>query len=118
MTLLFSPAGSSAGVGGGGGGRGRVRNHAAPGARHAERRHAGAADGLQLRAVPHGEGAQAEGRHPGAPRRPPAGRRAPGARLRPSLPLHLQGLHRRRQPRRAAVPEVRTRPRQSSADVC
>lgn len=113
--LAFSAAGPGAGVGGGGGGRGRVRHHAAQGARPAELGRGRAPDSLQLRPVPHGEGAQAEGRHPGAPGHPPAGPRAPGARLHPRLPLHLQGLHLHQHPHRAAVSEVRDRPHRGSA---
>lgn len=101
--LAFSPAGPGAGVGGGGGGRGCVWHHAAQGARAAVLRYGRAPYSLQLRPVPHGEGAQAEGRHPGAAGHPPAGPRAPGARLCPRLPLHLQSLHLHQHPHRAAV---------------
>lgn len=71
--LAFSRAGPGAGVGGGGGGRGCVWHHTAQGARPASLRHVGATYSLQLRPVPHGEGAQAKGRHLGAAGHPPVG---------------------------------------------
>lgn len=72
--LAFSSAGSGAGVGGGGGGRRHVWHHATQGTRPAGGlKHGRAPYSLQLRPVPHGEGAQAEGRHPGASGHPPAG---------------------------------------------
>lgn len=109
------PPGPSAGVGRGGGRRGCVWRHAAQGARPAHFRHGGAALGVQLRPVPHGESPQAEGRHPGATSHPPAGLGAPGARLHPHLPLHLQGLQLHQHRHRAALSEVRHR---HAADSC
>lgn len=71
--LVFSLAGPGAGVGGGRGGRGCVWHHTAQGARPASLRHVGATYSLQLRPVPHGEGAQAKGCHLGAVGHPPVG---------------------------------------------
>lgn len=101
-------AGPGAGVGRGGGGRGGVWRHAAPGARGATALgRLGPVHRFQLHPVPHGEGAAAEGCHPGAAAQPPAGRQAAGTRLPASLPVHLQGLHLHRDPRWIAVSEVR-----------
>ncbi len=71
--LAFSSEGPGAGVGGRGGGRGRVWGHAAQGARPAELGHHRAPHSLWFCPVPHSEGAQAKGRHPGASGHPPAG---------------------------------------------
>ncbi|CAL8238754.1 unnamed protein product, partial [Lota lota] len=103
--FILRPPGPSAGVGGGGGRRGGVRHHAAPGARGAGPGDPRDPHVVGLHTVPHGEGPQAEGRHSGAPGRPPAGLRAPGGRLHPCLPRHLQGLHHCQHPHRAALQE-------------
>lgn len=105
MTVRAESAGPGAGVGRGGGGRGCVWRHAAQGTRPAGLGHGRAPRSLYP--VPHREGTSAEGRHPGAPRRPPAGPGAPGAGLCSRLPRDLQGFHRHQRPHQAAVPEVR-----------
>lgn len=100
----FSPAGPGSGVGRRGGGRGSVWDHATQGA-CADLDHGRASN--ELRPVPHGEGAQAEGSYPGASGYPSTGPWEKGVRLHPSVPLHLQGLHLHQHPHWAAVSEVR-----------